>query len=78
MKNIETKLISFREAMRILSCSRSKLYMLVNRGEIKTIKFDRHIRFDFVDIQNFIESKKTKNFDFGFNVSALGAQRYTK
>lgn len=74
----EVQLINVKEAMRILSLSRSKIYEMVLNKQIPYIRFDRHIKFDLDDIKKFIESKKQESFVFNFSISSLKGSKYNK
>ena len=74
----EVQLINVREAMKILSLSRSKIYEMIKSQQIPYIRFDRHIKFDIFDIKNFIESKKKENYIYDFNVNGIKGSKYNK
>lgn len=44
--------------MRLLACSRSTVYRLIDEGSLRPIYFDRRPRFDPEDVAAFIESRK--------------------
>jgi excisionase family DNA binding protein len=67
----EVQLINVREAMKILSLSRSKIYEMIKSQQIPYVRFDRHIKFSIGDLKNFIESKKQERFVSDFNVGNL-------
>ena len=52
------RLISFKEVMVILGIGRSKLYDMVAKQEIPSVRVDGSIKFDKKDIENSIQEKK--------------------
>lgn len=51
-------LIDSRRAAEILGISTRKLWGLVDAGEVKAVRIGRAVRFDPVDIREFIEANK--------------------
>lgn len=74
----EIRLINLREAMKVLSLSRSKLYEMVANQQIPYVRFDRHIKFCVSDIQKFIEEKKVVDFKCNFDILNLKGKNYRK
>ena len=72
------RLISFKEVMVILGIGRSKLYDMVAKQEIPSVRIDGSIKFDKKDIENFIQEKKKEKFSFQINVGELKGKRYIK
>ncbi len=72
------RLISFKEVMVILSIGRSKLYDMVAKQEIPSVRIDGSIKFDKKDIENFIQEKKKEKFSFQINVGELKGKKYIK
>ncbi len=72
------RLISFKEVMVILGIGRSKLYDMVAKQEIPSVRIDGSIKFDKKDIENFIQEKKKEKFSFQINVGELKGKKYIK
>ena len=72
------RLISFKEVMVVLGIGRSKLYDMVAKQEIPSVRIDGSIKFDKKDIENFIQEKKKEKFSFQINVGELKGKRYIK
>ena len=72
------RLISFKEVMVILGIGRSKLYDMVAKQEIPSVRIDGSIKFDKKDIENFIQEKKKEKFSFQINVGELRGKKYIK
>ena len=72
------RLIPFKEVMLILGIGRSKLYDMVAKQEIPSVRIDGHIRFDREDIEKFIQEKKKEKFSFQINVGELKGKKYIK
>ena len=53
------KLLSYREAGKILGCSEKTVWTMVNTGQIPACRFGRLVRIDPQDLQLFIERSKT-------------------
>lgn len=47
-----------REAAEALSISERSLWALTNAGEIPAVRINRSVRYDPLDLQRWIESKK--------------------
>jgi excisionase family DNA binding protein len=54
------KLLTVIETCEVLRISRSKLYHLVEDGELKPVKIGKKVLFDEKDLQKFIERSKKK------------------
>ena len=52
------RLISTREAARYLAISEWKLWQLTKDGRIPAVKFDRVVRYDIADLDDFITAMK--------------------
>ena len=72
------RLISFKEVMLILGIGRSKLYDMVAKQEIPSVRIDGSIKFDREDIERFIQEKKKEKFSFQINVGELRGKKYIK
>ena len=72
------RLISFKEVMVILGIGRSKLYDMVAKQEIPSVRIDGYIKFDREDIERFIQEKKKEKFSFQINVGELKGKKYIK
>lgn len=49
-----TVILTITEAMKILKLSRSSMYSIMGRGELKTIKFGKSRRIRLSDLEAFI------------------------
>lgn len=56
-----SKLLKSKEAAEYLCISERTLWNLQNTGQVKVVRMGRLIRFDPVDLDNFIEEAKTVN-----------------
>ncbi len=56
----EILLLTCRHAARLLGISERKLWELSRRGEIPQVRIDRSVRYDFRDLQAWVDTKKTK------------------
>ncbi|MHB1696605.1 MAG: helix-turn-helix domain-containing protein [bacterium] len=72
------RLLSFREAMKILGVGKTKLYNMVSLQEIPSVRIDGSIKFDSGDIEKFIKEKKKEKFNFQINVGQLKGSNYIK
>ena len=72
------RLIPFKEVMLILGIGRSKLYDMVAKQEIPSVRIDNSIKFDREDIEKFIQEKKKEKFSFQINVGELRGKKYIK
>ena len=72
------RLIPFKEVMLILGIGRSKLYDMVAKQEIPSVRIDGSIKFDREDIEKFIQEKKKEKFSFQINVGELRGKKYIK
>ena len=72
------RLLPFKEVMVILGIGRSKLYDMVSKQEIPSVRIDGTIKFDKEDIERFIQEKKKDKFSFQINVGELKGKRYIK
>jgi len=54
------KLLTVIETCEVLRISRSKLYHLVEDGELKPVKIGKKVLFDEKDLMRFIERSKRK------------------
>jgi excisionase family DNA binding protein len=72
------RLISFKEVMVVLGIGRSKLYDMVAKQEIPSVRIDGSIKFDREDIEKFIQEKKKEKFSFQINVGELRGKKYIK
>lgn len=72
------RLIPFKEVMLILGIGRSKLYDMVAKQEIPSVRIDGSIKFDREDIEKFIQEKKKEKFLFQINVGELKGKKYIK
>ena len=72
------RLIPFKEVMLILGIGRSKLYDMVAKQEIPSVRIDGSIKFDREDIERFIQEKKKEKFSFQINVGELKGKKYIK
>jgi len=72
------RLIPFKEVMLILGIGRSKLYDMVAKQEIPSVRIDGSIKFDREDIEKFIQEKKKEKFSFQINVGELKGKKYIK
>ena len=48
------ELLNATEAAKILKIGKSKMYQMMQRGEIPTVQFGRSVRVRFVDLEKFI------------------------
>jgi len=56
---LSERLISIPEAAQLLNVTRSALYAMVERGEVPHVRMgQRRIRFDLVDLRQWLESKR--------------------
>ena len=56
--NTPPRLISTREAARYLAISERKLWQLTKDQRVPAVKFDRVVRYDIVDLDEFIAKAK--------------------
>ena len=57
---VRRRLITAREAQKMLSCSRPTLRFLVKQGRLQQINFSsRRVRFDFDEVQRFANNGAT-------------------
>lgn len=56
---IQPRLLNSKQAAVYISRSQSALSKLVHRGEIPCVKHGRNLRFDRLDLDNWIEGDKT-------------------
>ena len=52
------RLLSTKQAAKYLAISERKLWQLTKDNRVPAIKFDRLVRYDLVDLNNFIEKAK--------------------
>ena len=55
---MDKRLLDVKSAADYLSLSRSKLYQLVEKGKLSSIKIDGRRLFDVVDLDEFVEELK--------------------
>jgi len=53
------KLMTYREAARVLNVTHRTLWSLVDRGELPAVRFGRSVRIDPADLRAFIDAAKT-------------------
>ena len=51
-------LMSVKELAAFLKCSRTTVFNMVNRGDIRKIKLGKTVRFEVCDVQELIERNK--------------------
>lgn len=54
-------LVTVKEAARLLSVSRSKIYEMIRRGELRRVKIDRCSRIDARSIDAILNSKTARD-----------------
>lgn len=54
------RLLTAKEAGTYLGISRAKVYQMVDRKKLRSIKLDSARRFDVLDLDEFIEKIKTE------------------
>jgi len=59
--NVLPLLFSVPEAARLLSISRSKLYQMIHRGKIHSIRIGRSRRLALKDLERWIQRQKRHN-----------------
>ena len=55
------RLLDVKSAADYLSLSRSKIYQLVEKGRLSSLKVDGRRLFDVVDLNEFVEELKSRN-----------------
>ena len=55
-----SRLLKSREAAKYLCVSEKTLWNLQNAGKIRAVKLNRLVRYDPADLDEFIETSKTK------------------
>jgi len=53
-----SKLMTIKQAAEYLCICERKLWDLSKSGRIQTVRIDRAVRFDIVDLDSFIEKQK--------------------
>ena len=53
------RLVKAKYASQYLSISERKLWELSHKGAIPVVRIDRAIRYDIIDLDNFIQKMKT-------------------
>ena len=55
----DSRLVKVKYAAQYLSISERKLWELSHKGAIPVVRIDRAIRYDIIDLDNFIQKMKT-------------------
>ncbi len=72
------RLVAFKDVMVLLDIGKTKLYDMVAKQEIPSVRIDGSIKFDREDIEKFIQEKKKERFAFQINVGELKGKKYRK
>jgi excisionase family DNA binding protein len=72
------RLMPFKDVMILLGIGKTKLYDMVAKQEIPSVRIDGSIKFDKEDIEKFNKKKKKEKFSFPINVGELKGKKYTK
>ena len=62
--SVPKRLMTVKEVIATLSLSESKVYQLLAREEIPSVRFGRSVRVDPDDLSSFIEQCKSQSPDF--------------
>lgn len=57
--DIDTRLLTARQAARVLAISERTLWQLTNDGLIPVVRFGRAVRYDPADLRAFVASRRT-------------------
>ncbi len=60
---VENVLLTSGDVARLLKISKTKVYWLIQRGEIPSIKLDRNVRVRQQDIEEYIRRRLQNEFD---------------
>lgn len=58
MPEQEVRLLTVVQSANFLGISRSQIYNIIKRGELRCVKIENSTRVDRVDLNAFIEEKK--------------------
>ena len=72
------RLMSFKDVMVLLGIGKAKLYDMVAKEEIPSVRLGGAIKFDKEDIEKFIQENKKEKFSFQINVGELKGKKYIK
>ena len=72
------RLMSFKDVMVLLGIGKAKLYDMVAKQEIPSVRLGGIIKFDKEDIEKFIQENKKEKFSFQINVGELKGKKYIK
>ena len=61
----ELKLLSIQGACTRLSLSRSTVYTLIKKGELKTVKIGTRRMFTSAEIDRYIQNLEQRNYHYG-------------
>lgn len=56
---METNLLTYKEAARILGCSDKTVWSLCKSGQLKAVRFGGNVRIDPRDLDEFVQRAKT-------------------
>lgn len=59
-----TMLLKVKDVARIMSISERAVYRLAEERKLPSIKWDRSVRFDPVDVAKFIEENRREAIDY--------------
>ena len=71
----ERKLLTVREAAKLLQVSERSLYNFTQRGDLTAVRMGRSVRYDPADLWQFVETSKVSGETFTEGSTANGIDR---